>query len=162
MPTNSWLYAKYFKTCSWSNNTNPILNPQFSIRFHFRTWSRVPRDYKHILYILDKTDYRKMWISLFTLKCLEPRPSHPACTLCPEKGGFVGPQNSGWLGHWHHPGGCASRPCQARNSILSSSSFFFFLHTRVNRFSAPSRPPSVPHRSADGKKPTHIYVSFTG
>lgn len=70
-----------------------------------------------------------MWISLFTLKCLEPRPSHPACTLCPGKGGFVGPQTSGWLGHWHHPGGCASRPCQARNSILSSS--FVFFYTRV-------------------------------
>lgn len=67
-----------------------------------------------------------MWISLFTLKCLEQRPSHPARTLCPEKGGFVWPQNSGWLGQWHHPGGCTSRPCRARNSI-----HFFFRYTRV-------------------------------
>lgn len=65
-----------------------------------------------------------MWISLFTLKCLEQRPSHPARTLCPKKGGFVWPQNSGWLGQWHHPGGCTSRPCRARNSIH----FFFVTH----------------------------------
>lgn len=65
-----------------------------------------------------------MWISLFTLKCLEQRPSHPARTLCPKKGGFVWPQNSGWLGQWHHPGGCTSRPCTARNSIH----FFFVTH----------------------------------
>lgn len=37
--------------------------------------------------------------------------------------------------------------------------FFFFssLHTRVKRCSAPSRPLSVPHPSADGKEPgTHL------
>ena len=114
----------------------------------------LPKDYKRVPRTLDKT--------VSGQNVNEPSPplgnvlswGQAAKLLCPEKGAFVWALEN-LAGLAAGTSQLAAPPGPDRTVTRA------FYYTSVKQFSAPLRPLSIPHRSAEGLKPTHIQVCIT-